>query len=182
MSVLIQVAGLPRSGTAWVAMLLALHPRCISFHDIISSEVDWRGSIQRALASWDWVADCGTYQYAPGATVPESIKIGIVQPPEQSRLRANKAFNQQAAEGSYDALEEWLLWWLQQDRQSLVVRREDLWKDSTASRLIWEHAFGIGEPFPEEKVRFLLSMEVQRIHPETAFAADSLSSRVAELF
>lgn len=182
MSKLIQVAGLPRSGTAWVAMLLSLNPRCLALHDVISIEEDWRGAIERGLQEWDWVADCGTYQYAPKASVPESIKIGILQDPEQSRLRANEAFRQQAPPGSYDALDERLLWWLQQDRNSLVVCRDDLWKDSTAARRIWEHAFGSAVSLPEEKVRFLLSMQVQRMNPEIAFADGSLSARTAQLF
>jgi hypothetical protein len=181
MNSLIQVTGMPRSGTAWVAMLLSLNPQCLAFHDLISTEEDWRGRIDRALHEWKWVADCGTYQYAPKASAWKSTKIALIQNPEESRVRANEAFKQDAPPDSYDYIWHVFQQWVIQ-HGALTVPYRELWKDSTAARLIWQHAFGEGIKFPEEKVRFLISMDVQRANPEAAFAENSLSARTANLF
>lgn len=160
--------------------MLNLSPRCLAFHDAISVHQDWRGELKRARETYDYVADCGTYQFLPGAVDPASVKVFIDRPKEDSRLAAEQAFGYEIPAKGYATVaaiaEDWVA-----EYRPLVVNFSTLW-NVQSMETIWNHCFEGDVRFPEDKVKFLLLNDIQRREPEKAFALDSLSKRVRELF
>lgn len=176
----IQITGLPRCGSAFLATLLNLTPRCIGFHDVISTDVHWLDTLERARDEYDFVADCGTYQFLPKATIPGATKVFIRRPSSESREEAQKRFGYPIDPGSYRLLETLAEEWIAEERP-LVVNYATLWNVRSLEE-IWNHCFAGEVRFPEQKAALLLHNNIQRHDPEKAFAMDSLSSRVRDLF
>jgi hypothetical protein len=178
--VTLQLTGLPRSGTAFIATMLALNPRCIAYHDVISFEEDWRGVLGQAGWKHDWVADVGTYQYLPKATDAAAVKVFIDRPPFASRKAAEEAFGFPLDPMEYKRLSAIADDWVATHRP-LVVNYSTLWNVQSMES-IWRHCFGDDVAFPEEKVRLLLLNNIQRHEPAKWFGPESLSLRIRELF
>lgn len=180
MSTRIQVTGLPRCGSAFIATMLNLNPRCIAYHDLISTHEYWRETLSDAWEKYDYVADCGTYQFLPKASDPRSVKVFIDRRAEDSRVEAEQVFGYKISPIDYSTIaaisEDWVA-----ENKPLVVNFASLW-NVRSMETIWDHVFGGDVKFPSEKVEMLLLNDIQRREPEKAFALDSLSARVRELF
>jgi hypothetical protein len=179
MATVLQVTGLARSGTAFLSTLLNLHPRAFSFHDIISDVDDWKGALAQAQEQFEFVGDCGTYQYLPGAVIEGSRKVFIDRDPESSRQAAEVAFGYDIPQKDYSKAVEASRVWIE-THQPLVVPFNDVWTVKGLNR-IWSYCFQ-ADSFPKAKAEQLLKMLIQRINAEQAFGTSSLSNRVATLF
>lgn len=157
-----------------------LNPKCIAFHDVISTHEFWRETLSEAREAHEYVADCGTYQFLPGASDPQSRKVYIDRRPSESRESAEKAFGYPISSSGYATIAALADDWVAEHRP-LVVNFASLW-NVRSLETIWEHVFANGVKFPADKVGLLLLNDIQRREPHKAFAKDSLSSRVRELF
>lgn len=158
--------------------MLALNPECMSFHEIISVEEDWRGVLRRELDCNVCVADCGTYQYFPGAVIHGSRKVFIQRPVEECCAAWNRATKSKNQPEDFSSLERLAQNWIEEERP-LVVNFATLWNVSALTD-IWHHCFD-NTPCPERKLNALLRMNIQRHNPKEAFDPRGLSGRVREL-
>lgn len=159
--------------------MLNLNPKCIAFHDVISTHEFWRETLSGARENYEYVADCGTYQFLPGASDPQSRKVFIDRRVEDSRAEAEETFGYKISSTGYATIaaiaEDWVA-----EHRPLVVNFASLW-NVRSLETIWDHVFAGDVKFPSEKVSLLLLNDIQRREPEKAFAIGSLSSRVREL-
>ena len=179
MAAIFQVTGLARSGTGFVSTFLNLQPRSIVFHDIISDVEHWKESLHFAEQHNDFVGDCGTYQYLPGAVIEDSKKVFLERDPESSRTSAEQAFGYCIPKENYakavDAAREWV-----RKYQPVVVPYNQVWTVE-GLRKIWEHVYP-WSVFPWEKAELFLKMQIQRKDADKVFGTSSLSTRVTQLF
>lgn len=177
MSVLIQIAGVPRSGTAFLAAFLATHPKCVSNHELVATDPDWKGTLKDQLSRWDFVVDSTTYGWLPKATIEGSKRIGLTRKPEESSKCATKAFGYAVDSSSmsycYDQVLEWADGGLTMDYSGLF--------DVRILKAIWAYCFGNEEFFSEEKARFFISMNIQRMNPEIVFSVENGQKTLKEV-
>jgi len=177
---IVQVTALPRSGTAFITTMLNLCPHCEAVHELITTDRNWRNTVQimadRPETGFVF-ADVGTYQFLPKASIGTSRKVYIRQDHVAARAKARAAFKFDP--GPLDWLatsaDEWAIHCI-----ALVIPFEQLFEMQTLMK-IWDWCLP-GNPFPESKVRTLLSMNVQRMNPDVVFAKDALKGREDELW
>lgn len=171
---------MPRSGTAFIATLLNLCPTAIAFHELACDDDDWKSTLEAARVGNDYVADCGTYQFLPKASSPESAKVYIDRPIEESRNACEFAVGYRIDLRAYRSMqaiaEDWVA-----EHHPLVVNFASLWNLSSMET-IWNHCFDGRERFPADKVRLLMLNNIQRHEPEKAFSLERCSERAKKLF
>lgn len=135
---IIQVTGLPRSGTAWVTNLLNLHPECVAYHEPMAWRKDWRAMLEGTPSRF--VACCSTVGYLPEFFLEAEAHVALVRNP----LDAQRAVN---ACGMRPIQTDEKFAWLTQafqayrDRKDVLqVKFENLFTYSTAGAL-WAYAF-----------------------------------------
>lgn len=175
---LIQVVGTPRSGTAFLSVMLSLCPNCIGYHELAASGPNWKFTIKQALQNWQYVADCTTYGFLPKAVVKDSIKLYIPQDVEQSRLKCAEAFGYEPDAHNFHALDKMAKNWAR-EWNPLTIPAEELFTFGNMLK-IWKHCFQGHEPFPGQKVEQLLKQQIQRMNPEVVFGKDVLVGREHE--
>ena len=168
MEKLITVTGLPRSGTAFVSMLLNLHPECISYHELASYGTDWRDVILNNEA--DIVADCSTYGFMDCAELPSDRRVFIdskaVQSHKSSEIACRKEISLDVIKGLQIMAYEWCEKW-----DPMIIRREDVFTVHGCAR-IWRYCFG--DEIPYHKIAELVKLNVQHKDPHIQFGADRI--------
>lgn len=176
-----QIAALPRSGTAFLTVMLNLAPNCLAFHELMVTDEGWKSTLRglalRSEGSQQVYGDVGTYQFAPGAMIEGSEKVYVRQDHEQSRERVKKAFGYDP--GSFKHLSEIAEKWAD-THDALVIEHDELFDRISLGR-IWRRCNPWSE-FPEEKVAVLLQMNIQRFKGEEIYAMDALKGREGELW
>lgn len=161
---LIQITGLPRSGTAFVATFLALHPECVSFHELIMKSDDYRKKILYTTKTNKFVVDSSTYGFLPQCTFKESKKVYIERDFWESKNSLERALKLNIDEKFYyDNLIEIKKW--KEENLVYQVKFKELFKVETLERL-WQYCFGSLEYFVREKAELFLDMNIQIKHPE----------------
>lgn len=169
---IIQVTGLPRSGTAFIATFLNLHPYCICHHDLAADRDDWKEYPETLEKDWQFVGEVSTYGWLPKAQRPSvlSPKVAIFRRPEDSHAAVKRIMGHQTGGldpfiHGYEALKDWAY-----RVSALRVSFEDL---HTVAGLqeIWNHVFvpSWDTPFPVEKAQQMITMNVQRRNPQETF-------------
>lgn len=158
----ILVTGLPRSGTAFISQLLALHPDCISYHEMAAYGTDWRSTISHS--PYRFVADCNTYGYMPEYSVTPDRTVWLSVNPEQSRQSAAKAIGREITKEWYDNLTQIAQNWLD-SHAPLFINSGEMFTLSGCNQ-IWDYCFGRpghlpDRPFPTTKVQQLIKLNVQ---------------------
>lgn len=162
MTKFIQITGLPRSGTAFLSVLMTHVKDVRVWHEAAAKDSEWnlirnvKGLNGRVLT----VVDCSTYGYLPKAIIPSARKVFIRQPWEESLDRSTKAFGfspppegfRQLAKLADHYCDQWM---------PLIVERENLFKIESL-RLIWDYCLEGAQQFPDGAAQHLLLMNVQR--------------------
>lgn len=159
---IIQITGLPRSGTAFMAAVMMLHPDCNVFHECIADGPGWRERLAESCERWPITADCGTYQYMPGATLRYSDKIFLSRPHRESADACGRFMDIPPDYAVSSRLVGIASDWI----ELFEVRSfqfQDLFTVETI-REIWNY-LKLGQ-FPENKVAQLVRMRICRNDPE----------------
>ena len=167
MGQLIQITGLPRSGTAFVATFLALHPECVSFHELITKNENYRNKLAELNKIHKFVIDSSTYGFLPSCTFEQSKKVYLSRNIWESKKSAEVALNVPIDEKVYFDY----LWKIKQWKTKynpLVIKFEELFEKETLKK-IWLYCFGSEEYFMDEKAEHFIDMNIQTNHPEVIF-------------
>lgn len=174
---LIQIAGVPRSGTAFLAAFLSLHPKCVANHELAATDPNWKETIRNQLEHWEFVVDSTTYGWLPKATFEAAKRIGITRSPAESSHCATKAFKYEVDSGSmnycYDQIVEWA-------HSGFLADYSDLFRVDSL-RNIWHWCFGDLCFFSEEKARLFISLNIQRMNPEVVFSKENSKKMLKEV-
>ena len=168
MEKLITVTGLPRSGTAFVSMLLNLHPDCVSYHELASYGTDWRDVILENES--DIVADCSTYGFMENAQLDSDVRIFIESNAEQSWSSSEKACRKTIPIETIQALEIMAYEWVEK-YDPMIILRENVFTVHGCAR-IWRHCFG--GPVPYQKIAELVKLNVQHKDPHIQFSNERI--------
>ena len=180
MGQLIQITGLPRSGTAFCSVALSLHPEAIGLHELAATDRHWKTTIDELLQEHRWVFDCGTYQYLPRASRPEARTVWLQKNPEVSRLRSNDVFGFNLKENSFQSVHELAEKWAQ-DTRAIWVAEGTLFTIETLE-FLWAYSYQGAVAFPHRKIRHLLSMNIQRQSPREIFTEANGALMLKEAF
>lgn len=164
---IIQITGLPRSGTAFVATFLALHPECVSFHELITKTENYRNKLAELNKIHKFVIDSSTYGFLPSCTFEESRKVYLSRNIWESKKSAEAALKVSIDEKVYfDFL--WKIKEWKNKYNPLTLRFEEIFEVKNLKRL-WEYCFGNDEYFSELKAEHFIEMNIQTNHPEIVF-------------
>ena len=163
---IITVTGLPRSGTAFVSMLLNLHPDCVAYHELAAYDRDWKRTMEDSY--YDYVADCSTYGFMPDAWLRSGKRIMIDSDPIQSHVSAEIACRKLIDPDTMPALRQMLDDWRNRFNPMVIHRNEVFTFDGCVA--IWEHCFG--KPVPYHKIEQLVKLNVQHKDPHIRFGPD----------
>lgn len=176
---LCQICALPRSGTAFLTVLMNLGPSCIAFHELIVSDLHWKDTLESYSDYPGIVCDVGTYQFLPKASISDSRKVYIRQDPHESARRASAAFGYQVSPSEMRKAAELADRWCE-EWNPLIIEQAHLFNLSSL-RSVWEWC-NQTDPFPQRKVEVLLQMRIDRFDGERVFARDCLKGREHELW
>ena len=163
MSKLIQICGLPRSGTAFISVLLSMHPECIAYHELISKEDDYKKVIAESLLKYKYVADCTTYGFIKDHSNPQSKKVFIDRNITECLESSKQAFDIDFNEEEFKSYQKMSIKWIENNRV-YIIRFEKLFTIATLQAL-WLYCFGSEKYFDEEKVRQIMGMNIEMINP-----------------
>lgn len=155
---IIQITGLPRSGTAFMTALTMLSPEVNAFHECIADGPGWKERIQKSRLQYPITVDAGTYQYMPGAVIEDAQKFAIVRDSMESHLAAEKALGRRFSLESSESLDFRFKFWMRKYEVSYCVFHAIFKLDIL--KLVWD-GLKLGE-FPESKVRQLIRMRIVR--------------------
>jgi hypothetical protein len=161
---LIQVTGLPRSGTAFMSTFLSLHPECISFHELISKTDNYRDEINSSLNKYKFVVDSSTYGYLPQCSYKNSRKVYIERDMSESLKSCEIALKTIIDKHIYKSFKKNVEDWKTKN-EVLTVNYKYLF-DSNVLKTIWEYCFQSDEYFSEEKANNFIDMNIQMNKPE----------------
>lgn len=165
---IIRVVGMPRSGTAFASMLLALHCDCISYHELASYDKDWRNTISNNEA--DLVADCNTYGFMHEAQIPANVLIYLDRNATSSwRASVDATGNDLSVQQFVNVrgmMQKWAI------EKEAFVMNEGIIFTLEGMELLWTTAFGNHVPFPKEKAMELLKLNVQHHNPKIRFGKE----------
>jgi hypothetical protein len=173
---LIQITGLPRSGTAFMATVMMLHPDCNVFHEAAADGTGWRDRIEESRERYPITADCGTYQFIRGFTTNDSDKVFLSRPYRESADACAVALDSSPDYSTSLLLREQAFQWI----ETYEVRSfgfNGLFNVDTI-RDIWTH-LKLGK-FPENKVAQLVRMRITRKDVEL-FSLENAVNTVREL-
>lgn len=165
---LLTITGLPRSGTAFTATLLALHPETISFHELASYYPDWRTRI--IAQPYKFVADSNTYAYLPQAVMDSDKRVYIKHNLNESHKAAQIATNKPIAWELMEAMQSAADTWVR-TYSPLVIPRNRVFTVS-GCKILWEYCFE-GDRFPSDKVRELLKLNIQHHQAHVKYGRNS---------
>lgn len=109
------------------------------------------------INGYECVADCSTYGYLPEANMPSDIRILIANDPNKSHYSSEKLLNTTLDRSTFYALDEQSRRWAR-NTDALIIETPRIFTVS-GCRDLWTYCFY--EPFPEQKVRQLLKLNIQ---------------------
>lgn len=173
---LIQITGLPRSGTAFMATVMMLHPDCNVFHEAAADGPGWRDRIEESRRTYPITADCSTYSYMPGFTTKYSDKVFLSRPFRESAESCGVFLDMPPDYHTALLMREQAFKWIEKYRVRSFAF-SNLFNVDTI-RDIWTH-LNLGK-FPEQKVAQLVRMRITRKDVEL-FSFENAVSTVGEL-
>jgi hypothetical protein len=173
---IIQLTGLPRSGTAWCSTLLNLNPDCVAYHELAAWDPNWRETLRSAKTPF--VADCSTTGYLHGAVIEEARKVAVIRDADHC-FASSRRIRPDLTKEDFDQLVDQhafhCTYFISGD-----VWFEDLFTVAGATKL-WRICFE-RNPSREEalKIKELVRLRIQNAHPEEwlAIPADVLKQRL----
>ena len=172
MGELIQITGLPRSGTGFMSVFLSLHPDCVAYHELISKKESYKDFIEKALLNNKFVADCSTYGYFTNHSYPGCKKVYLKRNIFDSVNSANKVFGVNLSVRDYEKHRDSIELWLKSN-DVYVINFEDLF-NAYNLKSIWFYCFGSLDYYSSDKVDNLLSMNIQMQNPTDTITNDDI--------
>lgn len=155
-----QVTGLSRSGTAWMATFLNLHPNCYAHHDLAAETDDWLDESEELASMWEYVGEVSTYGWLPKATRRTGPKVFIHRDPYEVFKSLWNATKERPILTNIQAQHAVAIAWAK-EQKALIVPFVML-HDESSLMLIWHHIFGTFSRYPRAKARLLTKMNIQR--------------------
>ena len=166
---LITVTGLPRSGTAFVATLLQLHPYCLAYHELAAYRKDWREALKEFDLDADYIADCNTYGYLKQYDVTPDKRVYIMNTPQYAHRAAEKACRKKIdPQLMVNLARIGEIWATEND--CLVIDRKKVFT-LEGCREIWTYCFD--DIFPVVKVAELVKLNIQQHNAHVHFGEGS---------
>ena len=163
-----QITGLPRSGTAFTASFLNLHPECFCHHELAADREDWKEYSEFLDKRWEFVGESSTYAWLPRAYRAGITKVLIQRDPTQVKKSVHNITGQRTELDVYIRAAEAAHRWAVEGRALIIPFHELFTLDALGK--VWDHVFvGSFTPFPIEKARLALTMNTQRQDPKKAF-------------
>lgn len=163
-----QVTGLPRSGTAFLAAFLNLHPECFCHHDLAAERDDWKEYSEYLNRTWEFVGESSTYGWLPRAARPGAPTVLVVRDPVEVNHSLEKILGRTAGLDPLIKAQEDAKRWADQTG-AFVIDFKYLFQIETLN-VLWQHVFqGSLVPFPVEKAKLMVTMNTQRQDPKRAF-------------
>lgn len=156
---IIQFTGLPRSGTAFMSTVFALHPNCISLHECLLYEENPIKKIKELNRKYEYVADCSTYSYLKSFQIKEAKKIVVRRNLYESIRSSSNFLNSYIDEDYFKCLEEELNNFCTKYTH-LLVGFNKLFSVNSIKK-IWDYAFGSLDFFDANKIENLLKLNIQ---------------------
>jgi len=164
MSSLIQICGLPRTGTGFVSAYLSLHPHGIAYHELISKEDNYKKELERSLKKYKYVIDCSTYGFYPKHSYKESKKILITRDVKECIASSSSVFGFELGKEEFErhclAIHNWIT-----KNKVMIVEYKNLFKVDTLKN-IWIYCFGNEDYFSEDKTNHFIGMNIQMQNPK----------------
>lgn len=167
----IQIVGLPRSGTAFASVLLMLHPDCIGFHELASTDENWDKTLLDAGDRYRYVVDSTTYGHFARQSVPFSRRIVLTRNHKESADDCTAHFKHDVEEGTMGTLLAILNQWAE-DNADLTLDHYQLFT-LEGMKALWEAAFKGDMPFPADKAKLLALQNIQRHRPDEVFGLEN---------
>jgi hypothetical protein len=177
---IIQITGLPRFGSAFMSVIFSLREDSIGVHEEGTFDPNWMDTIDKLRDRYEYVADCCTYGCFPKATQPEGPKVYVVHDAELSAAECQERFGYKCNPEQFRKMKELGQAWAVH-HQALMIRQSDLF-EPYCQRVIWRHCYGEDISFPLEKVRRLLTLNIQRHKPELVFTIENGQRLAGQLF
>jgi hypothetical protein len=162
------IAGLPRSGTAWLAAALNLHPRIFAFHEAALTGENYTRRIQNALESSPVVIDCTTNLNPAFDEVP-ALRFFLYRNPLRCLASSVKKFGQLAAD-VWPAAETLAETW-RQTHTPILLSFEDMVGSREGRQIVMNaicRYMGIPNEISPAKLDLLAGMNIQMngLHPD----------------
>lgn len=167
MGELIQITGLPRSGTAFMATFFALNPECVCFHELITKNDNYRNEIENQLKYHKFVIDASTYGFLPQCTYKNSKKVFLDRNPSESLKSSEIALKTKIEKSTYNYYLKEIKNW-KDNNEVLNVKFGELFKVPTL-KIVWMYCFGTDKYFSEQKANHFIQMNIQMMNPEIIF-------------
>jgi hypothetical protein len=155
-----QVTGLSRSGTAWVAAFLNLHPNCYAHHDLAAETDMWLEESEDIAMLWEFVGEVSTYGWLPKATRLTGPKVFIERDPLHVWESIWKVQGERPIltdiQVQHRTAHDWAV-----KQKALIVPFTRL-HEIPVLRSIWKHVFGSDYTFPLAKARLFVKLNIQR--------------------
>lgn len=164
MGELIQITGLPRSGTAFMSVLMSMHPQCISYHELIAKSENFRSELVESQKKHKYVVDSSTVGYMENCVFEGSKKIFINRSASESLKSVKNAGFNDVNPYFYEEIVKKIESW-KSKYEILEVKYENLFNPETL-KSVWVYAFGSDEYFVHEKVVNMCDMRIEIVNPE----------------
>lgn len=166
---LITITALPRSGTAFLSMLLSLHPDCLAYHELAAYRRDWREVLKDSELDADYIVDCNTYGFLKQYDVIPNKKVYIVNSPASAHFASEKACRKKIDPQLMINLarlgEDW-----SKEGNCLVLEKKEVFT-LEGCRKVWLHCFD--DIFPDLKVKELVKLNIQHHNAHVIFGENS---------
>jgi hypothetical protein len=171
------IAGLPRSGTAWLSAALNLHPEIFAFHEAAQSSEGYMNRVSEKLQYFKHVVDCTTVTLPSFDTVP-ATRIWIERDPVACLTSLGKIFGASEVGKLWESILDLGEGW--RDRHQPAVFQFDDFMGGRRVQTVRAIAAEIGVDNPREisqaKIEHLSHLNVQ-IH---RLCADYYKGQVAQ--
>lgn len=172
---IVQIAALPRSGTAWLTTVLNLAPNCFARHEAI---VDGDDLSMEPVEDPAVRVDVSTYGFFPRARIYTAARrVLVYQDHHRSRERSARAFGFDP--GPLQRMRDLALEWVEANGDGMIIRIEELFSLAGA-RQVWSFANPF-HPFPEEKVKLMLNMKIERMNGREVFTSPEVVERMRRI-
>jgi hypothetical protein len=177
---IIQLSGLPRSGTAFMSTVFALHPYCISLHECLLYYENPIKKIKELEKKYKYVADCSTYSYLQNFQIKEAKKIIIKRNLNESINSSSIFLNCYIDENYFNLLNDELNNFCKKNSH-LSVGFNKLFNVESIKK-IWEYSFGSLDFFDTNKIKNLLKLNVQINGFKNIINDEIIMKRIDEAF
>jgi hypothetical protein len=163
-----------------MSVIFSMREDSIGVHEEGTFDPDWMDTIDKLRDRYAFVADCCTYGCFPKATQPKGPKVYVDHDAVLSAAECQDRFGYEVNPDDLSAVRKLGLQWAFQN-DAFIIQQTSLF-ELNAQQEIWRHCYGPDISFPLEKVRRLLTLNIQRHKPELVFTIENGQRLAKQLF